>query len=192
MHLHLSLLDKDGNNVFDGGDAPASRTLHQALGGILDIMPESMAMLAPNVNSFRRYVPNIFVPIRRAWGFENRSVALRIPQGPGEARRIEHRIAGADANPYLLLATVLAGLHHGITKEIEPPQAFEGNAGYAYDEAVPFRPRRALERLLESDVLADYFGPEYLRAYAACKTAELDTFEDHIGPREYAWYLQGE
>ncbi|MFQ6016609.1 MAG: glutamine synthetase family protein [Kiloniellaceae bacterium] len=192
MHLHLSLLDKTGRNVFDGGEKLASRTLDQAIGGILDIMPESMAFLAPNVNSFRRYAPNIFVPIRRCWGFENRSAALRIPLGAGAARRIEHRIAGADANPYLVLATALAGIHHGITNEIAAPPAFEGNAGYAFDPELPFRPRRALERLQDSEVLAAYFGPEYLRAYAACKAAELDKFEDHIGAREYDWYLQSE
>ncbi|MFQ5773921.1 MAG: glutamine synthetase family protein [Kiloniellaceae bacterium] len=192
LHLHVSLIDKAGRNVFDGGKRPASRALERAIGGILDIMPESMAFLAPNVNSFRRYVPNIFVPIRRSWGFENRSTALRVPLGPGAARRIEHRIAGADANPYLALATALAGIHHGIANRIDPPPAFEGNAGYAYDEDLPFRPRRALERLERSQVLADYFGAEYLRAYVACKTAELDAFEDHIGAREYEWYLQAE
>ncbi len=192
MHMHISLQDKAGRNVFDGGTAPASTALEQAVGGILDIMPESMGILAPNPNSFRRYQPNIFVPIRNSWGFENRSTALRIPLGDGAARRIEHRIAGADANPYLALATALAGVHHGITNRVAPPPAFEGNAGFAYDEDLPFRPRRALERMLASEVLAGYFGADYLRAYAACKTAELDTFEDHIGAREYAWYLQGE
>ena len=192
LHLHISLQDKTGRNVFDGGEAPASATLEHALGGVLDIMPESMAFLAPNVNSFRRYQPNVFVPIRRTWGFENRSTALRIPLGRGEARRIEHRIAGADANPYLALATALAGIHHGITNEIAPPPAFEGNAGFAFDEDLPFRPRPALARLVESEVLAEYLGPEYPRLYAACKTEELEAFERHIGAREYAWYLQPE
>ncbi|MCH7795655.1 MAG: glutamine synthetase [Proteobacteria bacterium] len=192
LHLHISLQDQTGRNVFDGGDAPASATLEHALGGILDIMPESMAFLAPNVNSFRRYQPNVFVPIRRAWGFENRSTALRIPLGRGDARRIEHRIAGADANPYLALASALAGIHHGIVNEIAPPPAFEGNAGFAFDEDLPFRPRPALARLVESEVLADYLGPEYPRLYAACKTEELEAFERHIGAREYAWYLQPE
>ena len=192
LHLHVSLLDKTGRNVFDGGTAPASRTLEHAIGGILELLPESMAFLAPSVNAFRRYRPNLFVPVRRSWGYENRSTALRIPLGKGAARRIEHRVAGADANPYLSLAAALAGIHHGITKEIVPPPAFEGNAGFAVDEDLPFRPRRALERLLESEVLADYFGPEYPRVYAACKMRELDAFESHIGAREYAWYLQPE
>ena len=192
MHMHISLRNKAGRNAFDGGKKRASPTLERALGGILDLLPESMAFLAPNTNAFRRYVPNIFVPIRRTWGFENRSVALRIPLGPGAARRIEHRVAGADANPYLVLATALAGIDHGIANKITPPEPFEGNAGHAYDPDLPFRPRRALEQLERSAVLADYFGAEYLRAYVACKSAELDTFESEITRQEYAWYLQAE
>jgi len=192
LHMHLSLQDKSGRNVFDGGAAPASAALEHAVGGVLDLLPESMAFLAPNVNSFRRFQPNLFVPIRRTWGYENRSAALRIPLGKGAARRIEHRVAGADANPYLALATLLAGVHHGLTNKITPPAAFEGNAGFAPDEDLPFRPRPALARLVESEVLAGYFGREYPGLYAACKTAELDAFENHIGAREYAWYLQPE
>ncbi len=192
LHLHVNLRDKQGRNVFDGGAAPASATLEHAVGGVLELLPESMAFLAPNVNAFRRFEPNLFVPIRRSWGYENRSTALRIPLGKGDARRIEHRVAGADANPYLALATVLAGIHHGITNEIAPPPAFEGNAGFAFDEGLPFRPRPALARLLESEVLAEYFGADYPGLYAACKSAELDAFETHIGAREYAWYLQPE
>jgi len=190
LHMHLSLQDRQGRNVFDGGPAPASAELEFAVGGVLDLLPESMAFLAPNVNSFRRFQPNLFVPIRRCWGFENRSTALRIPLGRGEARRIENRVAGADANPYLALATLLAGVHHGLTQKIAPPPAFEGNAGFARDADLPFRLRPALARLLESEVLAEYFGAEYPSLYAACKSAELDAFENHIDAREYAWYLQ--
>ena len=192
LHMHVSLFDKAGRNMFDDPKKKITRRFEHAVGGILDIMPESMAFLAPNVNSYRRYVPNIFVPIRRSWGFENRSVALRVPLGGGPARRIEHRIAGADANPYLALATLLAGVHHGLTGKVAPPPAFEGNAGFAYDPKLPFRPHRALERMLRSKVLAEYFGKDYLRIYAACKRAEMDTFENHISDQEYAWYLQPE
>jgi glutamine synthetase len=192
LHMHMSLRDRRGRNVFDGGQAPASVALEHAVGGVLATLPEAMAFLAPNVNSFRRFQPNLFVPIRRCWGFENRSVALRVPLGKGAARRIEHRVAGADANPYLALAAFLAGVHHGLTNRIAPPPAFEGNAGFAPDEDLPFRPRPALAKLLESEVLAAYFGAEYPPLYAACKLAELDAFEHNIDAREYAWYLQPE
>ncbi len=192
LHLHTSLLDEGGTNVFDGGAEPASDTLRHALGGILDHMPDAMGIYAPNVNSYRRFKPNLFVAVRRSWDFENRSVALRIPLGDGAARRIEHRMAGADANPYLVLAALLAGLHHGIANEIDPGPPSEGNAGEAYDPGLPFRPRRAFERLAEPNGLDPYFGREYLDVYAACKLAELDSFEAEISPAEYRWYLQAE
>ncbi len=193
LHMHISLLDDQGRNIFDGGaDTPASPRLLHALGGILEMLPEAMAFIAPNVNSFRRYKPDIFVPIRRCWGYENRSVALRIPLGPGPARRIEHRMAGADANPYLTLATALAGIHHGLTQQKDPGTSAEGNAGHAYDPDIPFRPRRALERLDGQTLLGDYFGQNYLEAYAACKHAELDRFESTISRTEYDWYLQSD
>ncbi len=151
-----------------------------------------MAFLAPNVNGFRRFLPDIFVPTQRSWGFENRSVALRIPTGKGAARRIEHRVAGADANPYLALATLLAGVHRGITSKIDPGPAWEGNASAAYDESLPFRPRRALEMLTPDCALADYLGADYLRAYRACKEEELNRFESQISPLEYSWFLQAD
>ena len=190
LHLHVSLLDAKGRNVFDGGKNPLSETLAHAMGGILDIMPESMAVLAPNPNSYRRFKPDIFVPISRSWGHENRSVALRVPvSGGGAARRIEHRIAGADANPYLTLATALAGIHHGITNKIDPGPPWEGNAGAAYDPELPFRALRALDRMAAGKVLPDYFGADYVKTYVTCKTKELEAFESEVSAAEYAWYL---
>ncbi len=191
MHLHISLLDRDGRNVFDGGAAgPVSETLRCGIGGILAALPESMGILAPNPNAYRRFQPNIFVPLGRSWGFENRSVALRIPQGDGHARRIEHRVAGADANPYLTLATALAGLHHGITQGADPGEAHPGNAGAAFDRAMPWRPRRAFEAMADAPILRRYLGGAYLDAYAACKLAEMDAFEAEPSPLEYRYYLQ--
>jgi glutamine synthetase len=192
LHLHISLLDDKGRNVFDGGKAPASETLLHAMGGILDLLPDSMAILAPNPNSYRRFRPNIFVPVSRSWGYENRSTTIRIPIGGGAARRIEHRMAGADANPYLVLATALAGLHHGITNKIDPGPPCPGNAGETLDSGLPFRPYRALDRMGASTVLPGYLGADYPATYVACKTKELESFEDHIGAVEYAWYLMAD
>ncbi len=193
LHLHVSLFDEAGRNVFDGGAASgpdmASERLRHAIGGVLDTLPAAMAILAPNVNSFRRFEPNIFVPVNRSWGFENRSVALRVPIGDGQSRRIEHRVAGADANPYLALATALAGIHHGIVNRIEPPEPTEGNAGTAFDPSLPMRPRRAIHTLARSEVMDDYLGAGYPKLYAACKEAEYDEFEWLISPQEYDWYL---
>ncbi|WP_455372631.1 glutamine synthetase family protein [Limibacillus halophilus] len=194
LHMHISLLDKDGKNVFDGGskENPASPMLLNAIGGILKMLPESMAILAPNANSYRRFAPDIFVPIARSWGYENRSVALRIPLGEGDDRRIEHRMAGADANPYLALATALAGIHYGIVGNADPGPEWTGNAGIKYDEGLTFRPRRSLEVMQEGTLLSRYLGDDYVQTYAACKLAEVDRFESEITSTEYRWYLQAD
>jgi len=192
LHLHVSLLDREGRNVFDGGTVPASQTLLHAMGGVLDLMPDCMAVLAPNVNSYRRYEPNIFVPITRSWAFENRSAALRVPIGDGASRRIEHRMAGADANPYLALACMLAGIHHGIVNKLHPGPAHEGNAGAGFDPGLPMRPRRALEMMAASKILPSYLGEDYPKLYTACKEAEYDEFDWLISPHEYDWYLQSD
>ncbi len=191
LHLHCSLLDEAGANVFAAGESEneLGPRIRHAMGGALALMGDAMAVYAPNLNSFRRFQPNIYVPLTRSWDRENRSVALRVPIGGPEARRIEKRIAGADANPYLTLATFLAGLHHGLTQEIDPGPATKGNAGQAYDPDIPFRPKRALERLAESRVLADYLGEDYVKVYVATKEAELERFEAMVSRAEFEWYL---
>ncbi len=193
LHLHVSLLDADGNNVFDGGGdygtpGCATDTLLHAIGGLRDTMGDAMGFLAPNVNSYSRFVPNIYVPVTPSWGYENRSVAFRVPKSPGNARRIEHRIAGADANPYLTLATLLAGIHHGITSKIDPGEPAEGNAGEQVSEDVPFQLDEAMSRTRGSKTLGSYFGEQYLKAYTSCKISEKAAYEQS-GDDESKWYL---
>jgi hypothetical protein len=125
LHVHVSLVDRDGRNVFAGPadpkiGRPISDTLRHAVGGLLATMPEAMAIFAPNANSYRRLRPGTYAPVKGLWGGDNRTVPLRIPGGGEESVRIEHRVAGADANPYLVVATVLAGIHHGIANSIAP------------------------------------------------------------------------
>jgi glutamine synthetase len=193
LHLHLSLYDGNDSNVFDAGGQSGdsiSDTMRHATGGLLQLMPEYMAVLAPSVNSFRRFQPNLFVPTQASWGFENRSTAIRIPTGDGASRRIEHRVAGADANPYLALAAILAGIHHGINNKINPGEPWQGNACETRDPNLPFRLQPALDRLAASAVLKDYLGERYVQAYTECKQAELEAFEDVMTTKEYGWYLQ--
>lgn len=192
LHLHVSLLDQAGRNVFDGGAEPASEMLRHAIGGVLATMPEAMSLFAPNANSFRRYKANNFVPVSRSWGFENRSAAVRVPSGPGAARRIKLRTPGADANPYLALAGLLAGIQHGLEQRLDPGPPAASNAGTELDPAVPLRPFRALEKLRGSQVMQQALGADYVAAYAATKWAETEAFYDQIGPAEYAWYLQAD
>jgi glutamine synthetase len=189
LHLHVSLLDRDGRNVFDDGGGQGSDRLRQAIGGVLATLPEAMAIYAPNVNSYRRFQPNLFVPTAPSWGYENRTTAIRVPLGDGQDRRLEFRLPGADANPYLTLAAVLAGIHHGLVNAVDPGPACTGNAAAALDPRLPFRPREALSALAEASVLPGYLGEAYCRLYRLCKAGELDRFEATISPREYDWYL---
>ena len=193
LHLHVSLLDEKGNNVFDGkGEygTPecASETLMHSIGGLTDIMAESMGFFAPNINSYDRFVPNTYTPVTASWGFENRSVAIRIPKSPGTARRIEHRVAGADANPYLTLAAILAGIYHGIIRQIAPGPPSEGNAGEKMDPDIPFDLTEAQTRSRQSRILLDCFGEKYIRAYTSCKLSEYREFIESGDAQSY-WYL---
>ena len=192
LHVHVSVLDRDGNNLFDNGSEEGSAQLREAIAGTLALLPESMAVFAPNVNSYRRFAPNLYVPTSPSWGYNNRSVAVRVPAGPGKARRIEHRVAGADANPYLTLAAVLAGIHHGITQQLSAPEPRQDNAGAQLDETMPFTWQSALDEFGDDSLLADYFGQPYAQLYRECKQFELDSFAQEFTPLEYRWYLSPE
>jgi glutamine synthetase len=189
MHVHMSLLDQQGRNVFDDGSVAGGELLKHAIGGMLATLPDAMAIFAPNINAYRRFGPRLYVPVTKSWGVDNRSVALRIPTGPPASRRFEHRVAGADANPYLVLAVLLAGIHHGLTEKSDPGPMWSGSACEQLDQDIPFDLTSALARLRASAVLKSYLGDTYVELYCATKEAELASFLDHITPREYQWYL---
>jgi glutamine synthetase len=148
-----------------------------------------MLLFAPNANSFRRLRPLSYAPTAPTWGHNNRTVALRVPAGAPSARRIEHRVAGADANPHLVLAAVLAGIHHGLTHELEPSAPIEGNAYAQVGPSLPLSWDRALEAFAGASVLNGYLGDAFCRLYRVCRAAERDRFADVVTPTEYAWYL---
>jgi glutamine synthetase len=127
--------------------------------------------------------------VNRRWGVNNRSAGLRIPMSPSDARRIEHRAAGADANPYLMLAAILAGLHHGLTNKIDPGPAAVGNVSREPDLALPFTLDAALGQLAEDTVLPEYLGAETVSLYGETKRLEAKRFAKIISPAEYEWYL---
>lgn len=192
MHMHVSLMDEKGNNIFSGGDETGNDKLHNAVAGLLETMTDAVGIFAPNINSYRRFVPNTFAPMARRWAANNRSVAVRIPSGDDANRRLEHRIAGADANPYLSLAAVLAGIHHGITNNLTPPAISTGDASLEPDPEFPTRWNWALNRLLKSELMADYLGEDYCKLYVAAKRDEMDSFMSKASRREYEWYLRSE
>ena len=189
MHVHCSLVDSDGRNLFDDGTPKGGRLLTQAVAGLGATMSEAMAIFAPNLNSFRRYRPGSLVPMRASWGYNNRSVAFRVPAGEGRARRIEHRIAGADANPYLAVAAILSGMLHGILGKLDPGPAAEGDVSAKADPKIPFELEAALSRLTAARILPGYLGAEYLALYVDAKRAEMRKFAGAISPQEHAWYL---
>jgi len=189
LHIHFSLLDESGRNIFDDDTAEGSQLLRHAVGGLQAAMPESMALFAPNVNSYRRFQPDMFAPVNRRWGVNNRSAGMRVPAGPSDARRVEHRVAGADANPYLALAAVLAGAHYGLEAKLDPGPPAAGNVSRDPDVALPFTIDDALRRLEDAAILPGYFGEETLALYRETKRIEAHRVRRVISPIEYDWYL---
>ena len=189
-HIHVSLLDETGTNVFASDDAAGSETLHHAIGGLAATMADAMLIFAPTANSYRRYRSEAYVPLNPTWAVNNRGVALRIPVSTPENRRIEHRVAGADANPYLLTAAVLAGnasWHH--TAISIPGAPLTGNA---YRDAVPTLPITWPEAALafeRSDFMREYFGEKFQRLFVTTRRGELHAFESHVTTLEYEWYV---
>jgi glutamine synthetase len=131
----------------------------------------------------------MFAPVNRRWGVNNRSAGIRVPAGPSEARRVEHRVAGSDANPYLVLAAVLAGLHHGLKANLDPGPPAQGNVSRDPDLSLPFTIDGALDRLNDAAVLSNYLGKETLALYRETKRIEAQRVGRVIPPVEYAWYL---
>ncbi|MDX5377206.1 MAG: glutamine synthetase family protein [Halomonas sp.] len=191
-HVHLSMLDASDRNVFaaDNGDLLGSQTLHWAVAGLLELMPASMAIFAPNLNSFRRFQPGLYVPMAPTWGFDNRSVALRIPSGNNDARRIEHRVAGADVNPYLLLAVLLASIEHGIAEQLTPPAPVEGNAYEQFGPSLTNSWQQAIDLLEACEPLKSALGREFVHVFAANRRAEREQAMQTVSQLEYAWYLR--
>ncbi|MDW3207569.1 MAG: glutamine synthetase family protein [Alphaproteobacteria bacterium] len=190
LHVHISFLGEDGGNIFDESIDSNEERMRHAMAGLQATMGQSMAFFAPNLNAFRRFEPNLFVPVTTDWGYDNRSLAFRIPSARGQAKRIEHRVAGADANPYLALACVLAGLHHGLSNRLEPTTPpRDGNAGEEADPALPLTIWRALDALSGATILQEYLGSDYVDIYHTVKSNEfLDLLSEPL-PREMQWYL---
>lgn len=193
LHIHISLLDREGRNVFAGRTAhePFSDTLRHAVGGLAATMAEGMAIFAPNANSYRRYRPGLFVPLTPNWGTNHRGVALRVPMSAPEDTRIEHRPAGADGNPYLVMAAVLAGIHHGIVNRCDPgPMVKTGEVIGEEKITLPVRWEAALDAFEAGRILPKYLGERYHRIFLACRREEAERFHAQVSNRDYEWYLR--
>ncbi len=189
-HVHVSVLDGDGANIFAAADPAGSERLAHAIGGLIDTMPDCTALLAPGSNSYRRLVKGAFAPVHRSWDVNNRTVALRVPAGDPDSRRVEHRVAGADVNPYLLAACVLAGIHHGLEHRIAPPPRVDGNAYLRDLPGLPETWKDANELFAASRFVAEYLGADFRTVFHRVKEHERGLFEREVTPLEYRWYLR--
>jgi glutamine synthetase len=188
MHAHVSLLNRDGQNVFDDGSETGARSLRHAAAGCLAAMRDCTLIFAPHRNSYRRLTPYSHAPRHVVWGYENRTAAIRIPGGAPAARRLEHRVAGADANPYLVLAAVLGGMLAGIEDAADPPPAVDDNA---YETDAPTLIGdwgAAIEAFAQSPATARLFAPELVRNLLLCKRQEHARFEAEMSDFEFDSY----
>lgn len=189
MHIHVSVLDESGRNIFASTpDAPAE-TLKHAIGGLQRSARDCLLLFAPHANSYRRFVLNAFVPLNDCWGFNNRTVAMRIPHSNEANTRIEHRVAGADANIYLVTAAVLAGVLHGLENRFDPGPPITGNAYEQTEVRTPFW-RDAIADFMGSEFIREQFGNAFRHIYGQQKRKEMQGFYTQVTDLEYAWYLR--
>ena len=190
MHVHVSLGDEDGNNLF-AADVPAeNQLLMHAIGGLKAAMAESMLIFAPNANSYRRFRRNSYAPVAANWGVNNRTVSLRIPAGSAKACHIEHRPSGADANPYLVMAAILAGMHYGISEKEDPGNPVVGNGYEKRAKYIPGNWFDAIDAFWRASILKEYFGKEFVDTFCTLKEVEADRFFAEPTVRDFEWYLR--
>jgi glutamine synthetase len=190
MHVHCSVIDENSRNIFDDGSERGSDELLAAIGGCLAFMADSVAIFAPSYNGYRRFQPGCHAPTFPSWGYENRTVAVRIPASSNSARRLEHRVAGADTNPYLMFAVLLAAMLEGIQQNLSPGEAIAGD-GYAQEEAsLPVYMPDAVRQFSESEFIRSALGPEIQRIYTLTKEQEIAEFRRRITTLEYQTFLE--
>jgi glutamine synthetase len=178
MHLHFSIVNEDGKNLFDDGGPAGTDLLRAAVAGCLDGMADTMLLLAPHANSYDRMVPGAHAPTGICWSYENRTAAVRIPSGGPRARRIEHRASGGDINPYLMIAGVLGTALAGIEDGMTPPPPITGNA---YDLDLPQLPltwQDAIDTFAQSERMARIFAPQLIDNLVRTKRQELHYMAD--------------
>lgn len=176
MHMHISVRDHDGNNIFAGGtrEAPNPRFMN-FIAGMQKYMPAAMLFLAPNVNSYRRIAREESAPINMQWGYDNRTAGLRVPICDQQNTRVENRVAGADTNPYIAFAAALACGYLGIKQKLMPTAPLEGTA-YDLPFGLPRSPEQSVALLKQCPELVEVMGERFVDAYIAVKEKEYETF----------------
>jgi glutamine synthetase len=190
MHVHMSLLDRAGANVFSGDAVRPSAVLYHALGGLVAAMPDTMLVLAPHANSFRRFAPGTHAPVFGDWGHDNRLSAIRVINAEPRAARLEHRVAGADCNPYLAFAAMLGAMLDGIETQADPgPESVGDRTGTAAPK-LPIAWSAATDAFAGSPRAAAIFGAKFQGIFTACKRQEIAEFRHRVSDVEYDAYLK--
>jgi len=175
LHLHQSINDADGNNIFSTGDGEESDLFRWYIGGLQHYSNNVISFFAPNVNSYRRFTKDVSAPINLCWGYDNRTAGLRVPACTPPSRRVENRFPGADVNPYLAIAASLACGYLGIKNRIEPSAPHDGNA-YEEEITLPRSLEEGIRALDECEELKAIFGELFVMAYADVKLEEFEAF----------------
>ncbi len=185
MHIHQSVVHIDsGKNAFSDADGKPTDAFYHFIGGQQACLADFTALFAPNVNSYQRLCHPYASPNNACWSEDNRAAGLRIPASSPVARRVENRLPGADANPYLAIAASLAAGLHGIEQRLQPAPAIQGEFEVPDHLSLPCTLHAALDRLKRSDLARELFGKEFIEGYHATKTMELTSFFDEITPWE--------
>ncbi len=188
LHAHVSLLDAAGKAVFSGEGG--EQLLQHSVAGMLETMPAATAIFAPNANSYRRFDPEWFAPVVRSWGENNRRLALRLPLADKQNRRFEHRVSGADASPHLVMAAVLAGTHHGISKQLVPQESLGEFDLVDFGDILPSRWKMALDTLKADDVIRSYLGDAFVDLYVQVRESEEEIAHRSYFAADHAQYLR--
>ncbi|EXF91956.1 MULTISPECIES: glutamine synthetase family protein [Pseudomonas] len=190
MHLHQSIIDiESGKNVFSNEDGTMSELFLHHIGGLQKFIPELLPLFAPNVNSFRRFLPDTSAPVNVEWGEENRTVGLRVPDAGPQNRRVENRLPGADANPYLAIAASLLCGYIGMVEGINPSAPVVGRGYERRNLRLPLTIEDALERMEHSATIEKYLGKKFITGYVAVKRAEHENFKRVISSWEREFLL---
>jgi len=196
-HVHFSLKNRRGRQLFHSARDPdgMSETQRHAVGGMQQLLPELLLLMAPNINSFKRLTPGAFAPIAATWGVENRTCAIRVIPGPASAQRIELRVPGSDSNPYLVAAFVLAATLWGIEHKAEPAKPMRGSS-YERADAIPEEQhfpatfRQAIERFHRSVNARQMFGDDFVEMYAGTRLAQAEQFARMVTDKELERFLE--
>nr|MDJ0699723.1 glutamine synthetase family protein [Woeseiaceae bacterium] len=183
LHMHQSVVDKQGNNIFSAKDGEPSDLFYGFIGGLQRYMPDALLIFAPYVNSYRRFINPDSSPVNLAWAVDNRTVGLRVPDSNPEARRVENRLAGSDVNPYLTIAASLACGFLGMVEGLEPSEPIEGSA-YSNEFDLHRHIYSAIEAMRDSDAMRSMLGDAFVTLYTALKDDEYMEFQEIITPWE--------